>query len=844
MGNFESIKIERFDRGLNTTYSPTDLELGRAVKAENCRFDELGRLLKSRGYGAAKLNGRPIPTLPSGLTLEAFHVWRVTIPSQKDLIILFGDNGGRDRFYLYPFYQNAKWTDTVWQASTSYSVGDIVMPTIGNETGLAYYCKTAGNSGSSEPSWPTTIGNTVTDGTVTWQAISAFQELTEFVSSKIQSITSSVVFTLNTADVSNLDDYYNKWFAVNLENSLNGYVLDYKGSTAEVTIRGTTFAGATGENVILFRFPVFRESIIPVSGNATPNPHYKVDDLPVFKTVGQHVYIYTGHNHSVDDGPDLWLGFIGKDATTPQGYFNDSNWDYLGFHFDHLPPFPLMRADGNNPDWLDDPTAFTVNTGESDGLPYIAGVQTHAVWFVTGLLDGFQETNLYFDESSDFTATATQLTGTDNSVDVAFSVYPENAYLRQDEYSETFPTAKETSIFNRRIKKILLYMAMGLPNSAGKIKLTTPFYQVKEIDIDSGWSGTVSYTRTERITGREWAIAQQLERTLNAGFSIQKTGANGKFADGTTGNWAVGPVYADKKYDDTIFISPQSGALVGNNLMPAVLPISLWLRFREVGIYDIQSIVPYLNFLIVFGENAFAIVSLDGQNSFIKEHFQKKGLISQRGVQVIENIVYFCSKDSIYAFNGSEVIDIGIPIKKDWQNISLSNRQNAITAVNMTRRQFYIYVSRTTYIFDTIYKNWKTANDGVTWVYFANTPDNELFGATSSSIYEIDSDSQTNSTSLLWKSGHIDSSRIRPRRFRASYKSSDSITVKLYDVEKSSVQPRETIYLLPTTEEKHIDVPVSFESDRIQIELTTQASTNADTEIDFLELAGRALKRR
>ena len=55
---------------------------------------------------------------------------------------------------------------TPWQASTSYSNDDIVIPTTKN--GHRYRCTTAGTSAASEPTWPTTKAGTVVDGTVTW----------------------------------------------------------------------------------------------------------------------------------------------------------------------------------------------------------------------------------------------------------------------------------------------------------------------------------------------------------------------------------------------------------------------------------------------------------------------------------------------------------------------------------------------------------------------------------------------------------------------------------------------------------------------------------------------------
>ncbi len=56
-----------------------------------------------------------------------------------------------------------------WQASTSYNVGDYVRPSTDN--GYSYECITAGTSGDTEPTWPTNLGDTVTDGTVVWQCV-------------------------------------------------------------------------------------------------------------------------------------------------------------------------------------------------------------------------------------------------------------------------------------------------------------------------------------------------------------------------------------------------------------------------------------------------------------------------------------------------------------------------------------------------------------------------------------------------------------------------------------------------------------------------------------------------
>src|SRR5690242_11682894 len=53
--------------------------------------------------------------------------------------------------------------------TTAYTAGQIVRPATGNT--YVYQCITAGTSGGSVPTYPTTIGGTVTDGTVTWLCV-------------------------------------------------------------------------------------------------------------------------------------------------------------------------------------------------------------------------------------------------------------------------------------------------------------------------------------------------------------------------------------------------------------------------------------------------------------------------------------------------------------------------------------------------------------------------------------------------------------------------------------------------------------------------------------------------
>jgi hypothetical protein len=55
---------------------------------------------------------------------------------------------------------------TVWTPSTALTLNTLRVPS--TRTGYVYKVTTAGTTGTTEPTWPTTTGGTVTDGSVVW----------------------------------------------------------------------------------------------------------------------------------------------------------------------------------------------------------------------------------------------------------------------------------------------------------------------------------------------------------------------------------------------------------------------------------------------------------------------------------------------------------------------------------------------------------------------------------------------------------------------------------------------------------------------------------------------------
>ena len=143
---------------------------------------------------------------------------------------------------------------TAWAASTAFSVGDVRRATASQNSGLVFECTTAGTSGSSEPTWPTDIGSTLTDNTVVWTAISSIY-----------------------ADLSTLaPDAIIELFELHYDNTLHGstdILRWHAGSNADVT------GNITWNSNAYTRLPVQAEGFEYTNGGTLPRPTLSVANL-------------------------------------------------------------------------------------------------------------------------------------------------------------------------------------------------------------------------------------------------------------------------------------------------------------------------------------------------------------------------------------------------------------------------------------------------------------------------------------------------------------------------------------------------------------------------------------
>jgi len=143
---------------------------------------------------------------------------------------------------------------SAWTVCTAFSVGDIRRATTEQASGLFFRCTTAGTSASSEPSWPTDIGSTITDNTCVWTAIaSAYEELAK----------------LNPSAIIEL-------FEVHLDNTLHGSTDVYRfhaGANADVD-GNVVFNGNT-----YTRIPVKADGFEMTNTGTLPRPTLTISNL-------------------------------------------------------------------------------------------------------------------------------------------------------------------------------------------------------------------------------------------------------------------------------------------------------------------------------------------------------------------------------------------------------------------------------------------------------------------------------------------------------------------------------------------------------------------------------------
>ena len=151
---------------------------------------------------------------------------------------------------------------TIWEANTVYIAGDKVYASSFEsintyyKTGRIYECTTPGTSGGNAPTWPITVGGTVTDNTIVWTEDSAatdnilVSESLEVL--KVSSVSSNTIVMelgpFNPYLVTYLQERYLKDFCWNTYKGKGCYILQPDGTYTKPN--GETFDESTCDKTL------------------------------------------------------------------------------------------------------------------------------------------------------------------------------------------------------------------------------------------------------------------------------------------------------------------------------------------------------------------------------------------------------------------------------------------------------------------------------------------------------------------------------------------------------------------------------------------------------------------
>lgn len=786
MANWQELEIRDFGQGLITNASAVDQAKTSFREFTNLEEISPGLCTPLPGSGTAQIRVQGtltnIPALPSGFTLEKGFIWHATTPGTgSDYVVIFGSKSSRDRFYVWP---------------------DI----------------------TSAGAWSTTTGTRVSGSYINWL------ELTEVELITVSNVdTPDTVCTYTGLSNGSSSGYYDRWYLWNNNRSLYDYVIGSCGSSStasnQLKVKWGVTGVTSGDVVILMRFPIFKKA-------ATVTPYYSIDDLPEFYPHGDSLVVHTGV-HAINSGTDLKLGYVGQD-TTAQGFFDDNDLDYNGWHFDAAHPFPTDRS------------GFAISTivaaaSTDDPIPWTTGTDyylTHA----TAVYGNSNESRIYFDPTGGGSNLFTSVSAVDKHLSLAYSVDITTKLARQSDYAAS---SGSPTLWSRFITKIRQYVSRAeLLVSAGSFaRPSTDWFLVKEIDIDdAAWSlGGTSYQLSTTIKGTEWLAGQKYPFSLVNGYEISKVGANAKFEVSVAGRNFIAPIYDDTK---KLFRSLFSPIRLSGENAPDIYPVISRIDTLHYGIYEITGICEQYGRLLVFGRDQLVVASVSGENrGEIDEAYQKVGCIAYRTIKNLEGMVFFLSERRVEIFDGNKVIDSPFERIRDiFDDATLAQKEAAFAGIHRNRREYWVAITvsgaQRIFIYSLIYNSIKEYDSSSTYIDFIEGANGELFGLTSSTIVELASGTPTESLVISLKSQVYNHQLSSYRRARIAYKSASAMTFyHLDETLPSGMQELDGKLLLAQTELDEVDIPLGMRTGRSAFRLARSASTDTTLQIDSIVLA-------
>lgn len=655
-----------------------------------------------------------------------------------------------------------------------------------------------------------------------WDTSSWF-ELTEAEEVTVGTVTSTTLFNLTGLANQATNSYYTGWIIWNNTRSLYDYIYAHSGTAAVSTLFGT--AGVTaGDVCVIMRFPIFKKA-------ATITPQYSIDTLPTYAFRADRIAIHTGA-HNTNSGSDLLLQFVPN-----RQYFNQSS-SFAHYHWllDHAQPWEVKKSK-YFPDVINNLTSTTESV---DPLPTSAYYIVHH----TFVYDGVEESNIYFDANDTFGFNHTIANTAGNKrFDNTVKLNPRTQFDHDSPYSTG---SLFNTFFSKRITAMRVYMAQSTEVTSGSaFRPTTPFFFVKEIDINSsGWSqnaGTKNFEISYTLYGRDWNEGQKYPFSLVNGYEISKAGANANFEVQVGGRCFVAPVFDDtQKLYRALFTPIRFSGENG----PEVLPVINRIDTYHHGVSEITGMVEQYDRLLIFGNNQLLVASVTGENKGqINEAYQKVGCVAHRTVKNLQGTVFFLSERYVELFDGNKVIEPPAApferIRDIFDGFTVAQKQAAFAGVQRNRREYWISIGGRIFIYSLLFDAIKEYVSSATYVDFIEGgSDGKLYGLTASGIVELVSSSPTEALTISLKSQVFNTTEASYRRARVSYKSTATLVLYPIDEEEpSALQELDPTIFLAQNELTEVDQPIGMRTNKASFRLTRESSLDTTLQIDSVTLA-------
>lgn len=274
-----------------------------------------------------------------------------------------------------------------WVASTSYAVNTVRIPTEPNRNGFAYMVTAttgAGNSGGSEPTWPTDIGSTVVDGDLTWTR----------------------------------QDEEESWFAI---AGLSGTTVLLEAWQSAVPASGEGYCGPTGTEAVVATYKRECFLTIPETAFASITDAYVIQDSG---TNGSLITLSGGWDRTAMTTLNGQTWFSGQNGwgAIAQSSTGRSNWSFKNYNAVKyqvaisLASSSTARWEFHNCHWNHN-TSTAISTDSSTGNLKLRGIQVNC--------NGTQGTDIYASNVDGF-AIAANGNGGSGSPNVAIEVSGES----------------------------------------------------------------------------------------------------------------------------------------------------------------------------------------------------------------------------------------------------------------------------------------------------------------------------------------------------------------------------------------------------------------------------------